>query len=182
MAHKKDKKKAPQKGDAKEKAETKAAHSSEKAVPNENKSPAKRKSKPVTVSHVLWVAVWTSVAVLYLSANIAASQMIHPLYGRLVDNETDAWVTFFKVTRNEPAAQEYLKDNQGKYRELQDEINKDNSTRLDTIQKLEEYLTFNPQAKDVLYAIASLYRETGDLEKAHEYLERSQQIDPAVDF
>lgn len=184
MTQKKDKKKTSQKADSKaghkaeEKAENKGELHQHKEVHEKKHTP--RKQKPVSVSHVLWVAIWTSVAVLYLSANIAASQIVHPLYGRLINDETDAWVTFFKVTRNEPAIQNYLQDNQGKYRDLQDEINKDNSTRLDTILKLEGYLSFNPQAKDVLFAIATLYKETGDMEKSNEYLRRAQAIDPAV--
>ncbi len=181
MTQKKDKKKT-------QKIDSKAGHKPEvkaenKGEPHQHKEVHQKKHtphKPISVSHVLWVAIWTSVAVLYLSANIAASQMVHPLYSRLINDDPAAWVTFFKVTRNEPAIQSYLQDNQGKYRELQDEINKDNSTRVDTILKLEGYLSFNPQAKDVLFAIATLYKETGDMEKSNEYLRRAQAIDPAV--
>jgi len=177
MALKKEKKKTAHKVDLK--PENKAEYKTEHKV--EHKT-SKKKRELITYSHVLWVAIWTSVAVLYLSSNIAASQMIHPLYGKLLNNETDAWVTFFKVTRNEKVAQEYLVDNQGKYRDLQEEINKDNSTRLDTILRLKEYLALNTQAKDILVAIATLYKEIGDLEKANEYLQRAQEIDPAVTF
>lgn len=134
----------------------------------------------ISIGKIVATGFYVSLGILFLSVNLYASQMIHPLYGRLVNNETAAWVTFFKITRNNEKAEAYLYDVQGKYRDLQEEINQDNSTRLQMIANLEEILKLNPQSRDVLYAIATLYKESGDNEKAADYLKRAQQIDPLL--
>jgi tetratricopeptide (TPR) repeat protein len=157
------------------------------AEKNEKKEPSVKELKPA-VNHPVSsykVAVYAgvcTVAILFLSANLYASQMIHPIYQKLVDNEPAAWVSFFKIARNNEKTKPYLYEVSGKYRELQAEINADNSTRLEMITKLEESLSLNPQARDVLYGIAILYQESGDEAKAAEYLERARKVDPSLNL
>lgn len=136
--------------------------------------------RPMSAMQILGSGIVMVMAILFLSVNIAASQIIHPLYSKLVNDDPQAWVTFFKITRYEPQAQDYLVDVQGKYQALQEEINADNSTRLEMIARLEELLVANPKARDVLFAISTLYKDSGDKEKAAEYLQRAQEVDPMI--
>lgn len=135
---------------------------------------------PPSMGAILGLGVIMTIAILYLSVNIYASQMIHPIYGKMVNDDTGAWVSFFKIIRSNEKTKPYLQEVQGKYRELQEEINKDNSTRLEMIERLEETLALNPQSREVLYAIATLYKESGNDEKASEYLERARKVDPSL--
>lgn len=146
-------------------------------------APKKKKAHArISPTKVFVYAVVCTIAVLYLSINLYASQMIHPIYTRLVDNEPAAWVSFFKIARNNEETKPYLYEVSGKYRELQAEINADNSTRLEMIANLEQSLALNPQSRDVLFGIATLYKESGDDAKAAEYLERARKVDPSLNF
>lgn len=129
---------------------------------------------------IMGFGLFACLAILYLSANIYASQNVHPIFSSLVNNDTQSWVSFFKIIRTDDKTKSYLDTVPETYLRLQPELNQDNSTRLEMIANLEQTLTLNPNARDVLLAIATLYKESGNELKSAEYLERAQRIDPLV--
>lgn len=120
------------------------------------------------------------VLMLFLSVNIVASQMVHPLYEGVIEGKQTALVTFFKIAKDLAAFQPVKPEMQESYMTLADEIDKDDITRQEKIRKLEGLLQKYPKSRDLLYAISLLYRDSGNPIKADEYLMKAREIDPAV--
>lgn len=132
------------------------------------------------LGQVIWMSLG-GILIVFLMINIVASQMVNDLYLRFVQEDEAAEVAFFKIARDLPEFQEVMPYTAGTYRELSDEINQDNVTRLEQIKELEILLEQNPNARDVLYAISQLYEQSGETGKAAEYLKRAQEIDPSLE-
>lgn len=128
---------------------------------------------------VAWMVIG-GLSIGFLMINIVASQMVNNLYLKFVQEDESAQVAFFKIARDLPEFQAVMPYTAGTYRELSEEINQDNVTRLEQIKELELLLEQNPNARDVLYAISQLYAQSGDDDKAAEYLNRAQDIDPSL--
>lgn len=136
--------------------------------------------KPHSAMHILGTGMAVILGSAFLASNIVTSQLIHPLYNGLVNDDQQSWITFFKLSKNKPEFESYLKEVQGTYRELKPHMDGERVTKQETIRKLEDYLAQNPKARDVLYALSILYRETDDPVKADEYLRQAREIDPSV--
>lgn len=136
--------------------------------------------QPSVMDHLMNLMVGT-IALSYVVLNVVASQMVNPLYERFVAEEVDAQVAFYKIARNLPEFQEIYEANAATIQSLEPEINKDDVTRLDKIRKLETLLEQNPNSRDLLYVIATLYEQSGDEENARLYRERALQIDPSLE-
>ncbi|MCX7997231.1 MAG: hypothetical protein N2691_05800 [Patescibacteria group bacterium] len=121
-----------------------------------------------------------TIAIAFLAANLAASQLTVPAYSRLVNGDRDTWVTFFKAAADRDDGLPLILEYKGRYRELADEINRESMSRRARISYLEAELTQNPEARDILYALALLYHQEGEKEKANDYLNRARAIDPAT--
>jgi tetratricopeptide (TPR) repeat protein len=115
-----------------------------------------------------------------LSINIAGSQMVHPLYEGVVRGNKLALVTFFKIAKDLAAFQPLKPEMDKTYQTLANEIDKDNITRQEKINKLESVLSKSPKSRDILYALSVLYRDSGNPIKADEYLQKAREIDPSV--
>ncbi len=146
-----------------------------------HESPEKKPDRqPSVMNHLMNLMVGT-IALSYVVLNGIASQMINPLYERFVAEEVDAQVAFYKIARNLPEFQEIYEANAATIQSLEPEINKDDVTRVDKIRKLETLLEQNPNSRDLLYVIATLYEQSGDEENARLYREKALQIDPSLE-
>jgi tetratricopeptide (TPR) repeat protein len=166
MAKKEDKKHAP----------SMKSHSAESHLKPEKKSGEQQS----VMAHLMNLMLGT-IALSYVVLNMIASQMVNPLYGRFVAEEVDAQVAFYKIARNLPEFQAVYGANAATIQSLEAEINKDDVTRLDTIRKLETLLDQNPNSRDLLYVIATLYQQAGDELNAGQYREKALQIDPSLE-
>ena len=141
------------------------------------------KHKTSHIKHRIQQAAWMAlggVLLTFLCLNIVASQMVHPLYGAFVQEEIDAQVAFYKVARDLPEFDEVLQHSNGTYISLQDELDKENTTRREQIAELELLLEQQPNSRDVLYALYQLNYQMGEKETATMYLDRAQAIDPLL--
>ncbi|PJA55817.1 hypothetical protein CO165_01550, partial [Candidatus Roizmanbacteria bacterium CG_4_9_14_3_um_filter_33_18] len=48
------------------------------------------------------------------------------------------------------------------------------------INNLEQQLTINPKARDILYSLYQLYLAEGDKNRANDYLKRAREVDPSI--
>lgn len=132
------------------------------------------------MDHLLHLMIGT-IALSYVVLNVVASQMVNPLYERFVAEEVEAQVAFYKIARTLPEFQDLYEANTLTLQSLEPEINKDDVTRLDKIRKLETLLEQNPNSRDLLYVISTLYQQSGDETSAQEYREKALQIDPSLE-
>ncbi|MBI2051469.1 hypothetical protein HYT33_01775 [Candidatus Roizmanbacteria bacterium] len=116
-----------------------------------------------------------------LFANIASSQLISPLYFRLVDNEKENIVEFLTRIKSLPEFPGKLLLFKNLYgRRIEDAVFEKEERREKMIQNLEQILKENPKAKEVLYSLFLLHRDAGEREKAKMYLERAKAVDPEI--
>lgn len=60
------------------------------------------------------------------------------------------------------------------------EIIRQENTKKDLINNLEQQLTINPKARDVLYSLYQLYLAEGDKGIANDYLRKAKTVDPNI--
>lgn len=118
---------------------------------------------------------------LILILNIFFSQYISPLYEGVALGKREAVITYLRKIRLLP---EY-KSELGNYIEIfgekiEDDVTAVDRDRKDKIESLEQILTKNNQARDVLYGLYLLYKENGNNSKAGQYLEKAKAIDPNI--
>lgn len=63
----------------------------------------------------------------------------------------------------------------------EDEVYADQRARRSMITQLESVLEKNPHSRDVLYALARLYEQEGNLAQAETYLNQAKELDPLID-
>lgn len=117
----------------------------------------------------------------YVIANIALTQTISPLYFQQVVDEKNTIVSYLRSVKSLPSFQQDLilyKNLYGK--RIEEEVFYDEQMRERKIQELEQLLERNPRSRDTLYNLYLLYSQTGNEQKALEYLTRARLIDPAL--
>ena len=118
---------------------------------------------------------------IYLFLNILFSQNISTLFFGVIDNQKQAAVDYLKKIKLLPQFNkelEYYIQIFGK--EIGDEVFRDEKKRKEKITELEQLLTKNDRARDVLYGLYLLYKEDENNLKAEKYLMRVKEIDPNV--
>ncbi len=117
----------------------------------------------------------------FLFANIFFSQLISPLFFRLVDNDKKAVIEFLEKIKTLPQFSQELEKYKKIYgKSIDEEVFAKERQRKQMVKKLEQILEKNPKARDVLYNLYLLYNEMGDKIKAQKYLERARAIDPNI--
>lgn len=139
-----------------------------------------RKGRRVLFRDLVGGLVLIPLALAFLAANIAASQVTVPRYRDLVENDRSAWIELFKAAEDRGEISILSRQYPTKYQQLRLEINRESQMRKDRIAALERDLAISPQSRDILYALSLLYRREGDLLTANSYLERARLIDPQV--
>ena len=119
---------------------------------------------------------------LFILLNIFSSQLISPLYYRIVKEDKSAVVSFLSKTKNLPAFFLFLEMSKNIYgNSLEQEVFAEDNKRKEMIAKFESFLEKNPKSRDLLYNLYLLYKEGGDGIKAEEYLKRAKEIDPLIE-
>jgi len=113
--------------------------------------------------------------------NLISSQLISPIYFKIIDNNKKATVTFLQKIKILPEYQKILKMNNVIYgNTVREEIFNQENKKKEVINNLEQQLTINPKARDILYSLYKLYSTEGDKNRAADYLRRAKEVDPII--
>lgn len=113
--------------------------------------------------------------------NLIFSQMISPLYFQFVNNDKNTVISFLQKIKNLPEYQNVLEMNNNIYESsIKNEVFRQENKKKEMINNLEQQLTINPKARDVLYSLYQLYLAEGDKNRADDYLRQAREIDPSL--
>lgn len=119
--------------------------------------------------------------VLFLMINLISSQTISSIFFKFVNNDRKATVSFLQKIKDHPDYQIILKMHDNIYgKSIRSEIYSEESKKKALINNLEQQLTINPKARDILYSLYQLYLADGDKKKADYYLQRAKEVDPSI--
>ena len=117
----------------------------------------------------------------FLFLNLVSSQTISSIFFKFVNNDRATTVTFLKKIKTFPEFQKILVMNQNIYgKTITKEIFRQENEKKLMINNLEQQLTINPKARDVLYSLYQLYLAEGGKNQANEYLRQAKEIDPML--
>jgi len=117
----------------------------------------------------------------FLFLNLVSSQTISPIFFKFVNNERTATVSFLQKIRDLPDYQKILRMHDNIYgKSIRSEIYIEESKKKALINNLEQQLSINPKARDILYSLYQLYLTEGDKNKANYYLQRAKAVDPML--
>ncbi|MFA5770603.1 MAG: hypothetical protein WC894_03875 [Patescibacteria group bacterium] len=113
--------------------------------------------------------------------NLIYSQLISLIYFKFINNDKNSTISFLQKIKILPEYQRILEMNNNIYGPIvKEEIFSQENKKKELIKNLEQQLTFNPKARDILYSLYQLYLAEGDKSKAGEYLRRAREIDPSL--
>jgi len=117
----------------------------------------------------------------FLFLNFVFSQLISPLYLRFVNNDKKATISFLQKIKTLSEYQKILEMNNNIYGPtVREEIFQRENKKKVMINNLEQQLTINPKARDILYSLYQLYLAEGDKNRANDYLKRAREVDPSL--
>jgi len=120
---------------------------------------------------------------LILILNIISSQSISFIYFKFVNNDKPLTIAFLQKIKTLPEYEKILEMNNNIYRStVKAEIIRQENTKKDLINNLEQQLTINPKARDVLYSLYQLNLAEGNTTKANNYLRQARKVDPNLNF
>ena len=118
---------------------------------------------------------------LVLILNIISSQSISFIYFKFVNNDKPLTIAFLQKIKTLPEYEKILEMNNNIYRStVKAEIIRQENTKKDLINNLEQQLTINPKARDVLYSLYQLNLAEGNTTKANNYLRQARKVDPNI--
>jgi len=118
---------------------------------------------------------------LILILNIISSQSISFIYFKFVNNDKPLTIAFLQKIKTLPEYEKILEMNNNIYRStVKAEIIRQENTKKDLINNLEQQLTINPKARDVLYSLYQLNLAEGNTTKANNYLRQARKVDPNI--
>jgi len=118
---------------------------------------------------------------LILILNIISSQSISFIYFKFVNNDKPLTIAFLQKIKTLPEYEKILEMNNNIYRStVKAEIIRQENTKKDLINNLEQQLTINPKARDVLYSLYQLNLAEGNTTKANNYLRQAKAVDPNI--
>ncbi len=116
---------------------------------------------------------------LFLISNLFSSQIISPVYFRLINDEKKAAIEFLEKIKKLPEFKDELKKYKTIYgKTIEEEVFAKEIREKQMIKNLEQILEKNPKSRDVLYSLYLLYDSRGDKIKAKEYLRQAKEVDP----
>ena len=117
----------------------------------------------------------------FVVANIFSSQIISPVYLRLINEDRGTVVSFLKKIMLLPQFTNEYKNYHAVYGDaLENEVFSEKVARKKKINELEQILANNPKERDILYSLYLLYKTDGNEKKAGGYFERAKVIDPTI--
>lgn len=132
--------------------------------------------------------VFSVFLLVFLVANIIASQTIHPLYFKLVNppkmpaEKFQDVTTYLVAIESLPQYQnqmEYYKSLYGTA--IEESVMGPKNERLLIRQSFEQILQKSPKSRDILYSLFVFYSKEGDQIKAQEYLRQAREVDPEIE-
>jgi len=124
--------------------------------------------------------------VVYLISNIVWSQNISNIYFELNDiksNKKDMQkgaFDFLISIKKLPVYKAYFDMYKRIFwNSLESDISYENKKRVDYLKSLNQLIKENPKSRDVLYKLYIFYKNDGNLQKAHEYLNKIKEVDPS---
>jgi len=103
------------------------------------------------------------------------------LYLRFVNNDKKATISFLQKIKTLSEYQKILEMNNNIYGPtVREEIFQRENKKKVMINNLEQQLTINPKARDILYSLYQLYLAEGDKNRANDYLKRAREVDPSI--
>ena len=119
---------------------------------------------------------------LFLLFNLITSQLISPLYFKLLKEDKVAVVGFLRKIKKLPVFLSFLEINKKIYgNSFEQEVLAPDIKRNKLIEDYELLLLKNPKSRDLLYNLYLLYQEDGNEIRAEEYLRRAKEIDPTLE-
>ena len=119
---------------------------------------------------------------LFLLFNLITSQLISPLYFKLLKEDKAAVVGFLRKIKKLPVFLSFLEINKKIYgNSFEQEVLAPDIKRNKLIEDYELLLLKNPKSRDLLYNLYLLYQEDGNEIRAEEYLRRAKEIDPTLE-
>lgn len=129
----------------------------------------------------IFILLFISLIFTILFLNLISIQFISPIYFRLVNNDKIATISFLQKIKSLPEYQKILEMNNNIYGPtVKEKIFRQENKRKELIKNLEQQLTINPKARDILYSLYQLYLAEGDKNRAMEYLRRAREVDPDI--
>jgi len=117
----------------------------------------------------------------FLFLNLISSQTVSSVYFGFVSNDEKSTVSFLQKIKDLPEYQKILEMNNDIYgTTVKEEISRQKNKKKDMVNNLEQQLTINPKARDILYSLYQLYLAEGGIKKAEDYLRRAKAVDPAI--
>lgn len=118
---------------------------------------------------------------LILILNLISSQFISSIYFGFINNDKKITISFLQKIKILPEYQRILEMNNNIYGPIvKEEIFSQENKKKELIKNLEQQLTVNPRARDILYSLYQLYLADGDKNRANEYLRRAREVDPGI--
>ncbi len=121
-------------------------------------------------------------AIAIVAANIAISQFLPADFFSFMQEDKTTAIHFLKSLKSVPQFNMLAERQRNIYgRDIDIELFGSETQRDVKIFQLEKMLTYNPNARDVLFNLYKLYKEAGNTEKANRYLKQARAIDPMVE-
>ncbi len=118
-------------------------------------------------------------AILFLVYNLTTSQTISPIYYQMTTNNKNAVIFFLEKIKTFPEFIKIMEMNKNIYGDtVEKEIFRQENEKKELINNLEQQLSINPRARDILYSLYKLYLQEGNNLQAQKYLEQVKSIDP----
>jgi len=118
---------------------------------------------------------------IFLLLEIFTSQIISPLYSRVVNEDKSGVINYLKKIILLPVYKEELSVYKKNFGEgLENAVLSEKLSRDNRIQKLEQLLVNNPKSRDVLYSLFLLYQEDGNKIKSQYYFQKAKEVDPFI--
>lgn len=146
----------------------------------EKKSSSVSKKPPSSIFRGILSIGISAVLLTFLVLNIVASQLVDPLYARVVKEEPEAEYEFFSVVRKLPVFTQIYPSMDEIFEQYRTRLEIQDNKRKEQIEELESYLEQNPKSRDIFLVIASLYEQEGNVEQSRIYYEKAREIDPSL--
>lgn len=142
----------------------------------------KHKTRDIKKAFSSWVIPGVFILLsIYLLINVVSTQLISPLYFKLINGDKNAAGLYLKnILNNQSFSFEIEKFKSVFGNGLESTVYQEKNRREKKIKSLEFILVNNPKERDVLYNLSLLYREAGNNERADYYLARAKEVDPFV--
>jgi len=126
---------------------------------NQKKGKIQLKKTPINFSNTKFLLFLSFLLSIFLAVNIYSSQVIPPLYLKLINNDKKATIEYLKKIKTLPQFKTELKKLTTIFgKQIAEEVFFEDTQRKIKIKKLEAVLQKIPKSRDVLYALSKLYQ------------------------